>query len=127
MEKKIKWKPYIVAGITSLLFGIFIFCLFAFILKKPLMDGSSFAAIILLSFSALMWVAREGFFDIFSYGFRQMAHMMYSKKANEINDYSGYKEYKNEVREKRAKTFLAVGATGLFFLLVTLIIFLVTL
>ena len=126
MEKKINWKPYIIAGSISLGFAILIFCLFFFVFQKALIDGFAFAGISLVAYSLLSWIAREGFFDIFSYGFRQMGNMMYNKKANEFNDYSGYKEYKYEIRKKKARTYLAIAAVGVLFLLITLIIYLVT-
>ena len=125
MKPKINWKPYIIAGIISLLLGIFIFILFFVILKKAALDGVSFAAIILLAGAGLIWVAREGFFDIFSYGFRQLGSTMFSKKANEYNDFAGYKEYKFCVREKRSKYYISVAIVGALFLIATIILYLI--
>ena len=125
MEKKINLKPYIITGIISLILGIFIFILIFAILKKPAVDGLAFGTLALLSSSGLIWIAREGFFDIFSYGFRQLGHSMFSKKPNEFNNYAGYKEYKNETREKRSKYYISVAIVGAVFLLATIIVFLV--
>lgn len=125
MKKKINLKPYIISGIISLLLGIFIFILFFLILKRPALDGTAYAAIILISSAGLIWVAREGFFDIFSYGFRQLGSTILSKKANEYNDYSGYRQFKNEIREKRSKYYFSIALIGLLFLVATLILYLI--
>ena len=125
MKPKINWKPYIIAGIISLLLGIFIFILFFIILKMPALDGTAFAAIILLAGAGILWVAREGFFDIFSYGFRQLGSQMFGKKANEFNDFAGYKEYKFSSRENRSKYFISIVIVGALFLLATIILSLI--
>ena len=125
MKKKINLKPYIISGIISLLLGIFIFILFFIILKRPALDGTAYAAIILISSAGLIWVAREGFFDIFSYGFRQLGSTILSKKANEFNDYSGYRQFKNEIREKRSKYYFSIALIGLLFLVATVILYLI--
>ena len=125
MKKKINLKPYIISGIISLLLGIFIFILFFLILKRPALDGTAYAAIILISSAGLIWVAREGFFDIFSYGFRQLGSTILSKKANEYNDYSGYRQFKNEIREKRSKYYFSIALIGLLFLVATVILYLI--
>ena len=125
MKKKINLKPYIISGIISLLLGVFIFILFFLILKRPALDGTAYAAIILISSAGLIWVAREGFFDIFSYGFRQLGSTILSKKANEYNDYAGYRQFKNEIREKRSKYYFSIAITGLLFLVATVILYLI--
>jgi len=125
MKKKIDLKPYIISAIISLVLGIFIFILIFLILKKPVVDATAIPAIILISASILIWVAREGFFDIFSYGFRQLGTTMFSKKPNEFNNFASYKEMKNEVRDKRPKYYFSVAAIGVLFLVTTLILFLV--
>ena len=125
MKEKINLKPYIIAGIISFVLGVFIFILIFIILKKPAVDGLAFGALALLASSGLIWIAREGFFDIFSYGFKQLGNSMFSKKPNEFNNYSEYRIAKNEVREKRSKYYISVAIVGAFFLLATLIVFLV--
>ena len=125
MKPKINWKPYIIAGITSLIIGSGIFLLFFFAFKRPVVDGTVFAAIILLASAGLIWVANEGFFDIFSYGFRQLAVTIFGRKPNELNDFSAYKEYKFETRKKRSKYFISVAIVGAIFLLATIILSLV--
>ena len=124
-EKKINWKPYIIAGIISLLLGLGIFFLFRFAFKFAYFDSTTFAALILVSSAGLIWISREGFFDFASYGFRQFGNALFSKKPNEFNNYAGYKEYKNETREKRSKYYISVAIVGAVFLLATIIVFIV--
>ena len=125
MKPKINLKPYIVAGIISLLFGIFIFVLFFFILKWAALDGTGYASIILISVAGLTWIAREGFFDIFSYGFRQLGSTLFSKKPNEYNDFSSYKEFKYEIRQKRSKYYISILIVAGLFLIVTIILYII--
>ena len=124
-EKKINWKPYIIATIISLIFAGGMFCLVFFGFKKHFVDGLAYGGVLLLGGALLIWITREGFFDIFSYGFKQFGTTLFGKKANKYNDFSGYKEYKNIDREKRSKYYLAVGAVGLLFLTLTLIFYLI--
>lgn len=81
------------------------------------MDGFAFGAVILISFSVLIWISNEGFFDLAAYGFKQFGNMLFSKKPNVYNDYAGYKSYKREIRENKPKYFLSVLIVGLLFLL----------
>ena len=125
-EKKIILKPFIIAGIISLLFGIGIFCLVVFAFKMAIVDGTAFAAVFLISSALLIWISREGFFDLAGYGFRQFGNMLFSKKPNAYNDYAGYKNYKRETREKRAKYYISTLIVGAAFLLATIIIFIIS-
>ena len=125
-EKKIILKPYIIAGIMSLFFGIGIFCLIVFAFKMAIVDGAAFAALFLISAAGLIWVSREGFFDLASYGFKQFGNMLFSKKPNQFNDFAGYKEYKRETRENKPKYYLSLLVIGGVFLLATLIIFIIS-
>ena len=124
-EKRINWKPYIIAGIISLLLGIGIFCIVYFAAGLPAVDGTAFGALILISAGGLIWVAREGFFDLASYGFRQFGNMIFSKKANQFNDFAGYKEAKRETRENRSKYYLSLLAVGALFLIATIILYII--
>lgn len=126
MKKRINWKPYLIAGSIALFIGAFIFVLLFLIIQRPLLDGTAFAALVLLTVGVLIWVTREGLFDIFAYGFRQMGTMIFSKKPNEIKDFPGYKEHKNELRKNRSNYYLAFIAIGLLFLLATIIIYIIT-
>ena len=125
MEKKINWKPYIIAGVISLILGITIFCLIVFVGKKAYVDGAAFATLALVSTGTLTWISREGFFDFASYGFRQFGNALFSKKPNEYNDFAGYKNYKQESRENRSKYYISVLIVGGVFLIITIILFII--
>ena len=125
MKPKIDLKPYIIAGIISLLVGTFVFILFFIMLKWAALDGVGFATIILFSLAGFMWVTREGFFDIFAYGFRQLGSSIFSKKPNEYNDYGTYKEYKFEIRKKRAKYYISIALVGCLFLIATIVLLII--
>ena len=124
-EKKINWKPYIIAGIISLLLGLGIFFLFRFAFKFAYFDSTAFAALILVSSAGLIWISREGFFDFASYGFRQFGNALFSKKPNEYNDFATYKNYKQETRENKSKYYLSMLIVGGLFLIVTIILFII--
>ena len=125
-EKKINLKPYIIAGIISLLVGISIFCLIVIAFKKAVIDGFAFAALILVSIGGLIWISREGFFDFTSYGFRQFGNALFSKKPNEYNDFAGYKQFKQENRENKSKYYLSMLIVGSVFLITTIILFIIS-
>lgn len=84
-------------------------------------NGSSISAVILLGLGGLMFVANEGFFDIFSYGFKQVGSSLFGKKPNENNDFAGYKEQGKIKRESKPKIFISILISGIVFL-VTMIV-----
>lgn len=122
MEERIKLKPYIISGIISFVLGVGITCLIFFGFKKPLSDGFSFTAITLIAIGLLMCVGREGFFDIFAYGFKQVGSQIFSSKPNEFNNYAEYKENSNKIREKKSKYYVSFILVGCAFLLATFVI-----
>lgn len=122
MKKRFSWKPYIIASIISIIIGVLIFCLFFPILKRPAIDGTGYAAIILISSSLLIFIAREGFFDIFAYGFKQLGSQMFGRKPNEYHDYSSYKNYVNTKRETKSRYYIAIAIVGCLFLIATIIL-----
>ena len=124
-EKRINWKPYIIAGVISLIIGLGVYFIFRFALKFAVVDSVAFGAIILASSGGLIWISREGFFDFASYGFRQFGNALFSKKPNQYNDYAGYKNYKQETRDNRSKYYLSLLIVGGVFLIVTIILFII--
>ena len=124
-EKKINLKPYIIAGVISLIIGLAVYFIFRFALKFAAVDSVAFGAIILSSSAGLIWISREGFFDFASYGFRQFGNALFSKKPNEYNDFAEYKNYKRETRENRSKYYLSVLIVGGLFLIATIILFII--
>ncbi len=114
------YKSYLIALSIFCAIGLGIFLVFFFTLSP--LDGATMSAIILLGAGGLMFVANEGFFDIFSYGFRQMFCSMFGKKANACNDFPGYKEQKRISREERPKLYLSALVVGVIFLIVMLVL-----
>lgn len=126
-EKKVfRWKPYIITSIINLIIAAFIVVLVFIILKKPLLDGFTFAFIGLALLATMMWLGREGVFDIFAYGFRQFGSIHFTKNPTQFNDFPGYKQDKMTKRSKRAKLYLATYIASAVFLIATLIIYFVT-
>lgn len=131
MEKqKIKMKPYIVSSIISLIVGAGIFCLYFFIRGKEVnygivigSDASIIAAVCLISIGFLMFAGRQGFFDIFSYGFKQLGSQLFAKDANRFNNFPEYRDNKNTIRKSSPKTFLPVLIVGTAFLIAALVLF----
>ena len=118
-------KTYIVSSIVSLIIGIAIFLIIYFSNNMTMysaINGASLSAVILLCLGGLMWVASEGFFDIFAYGFKQVGSFMFSKKPNENNNFSNYKEQNRVKRENKPKVFLPILLVGLLFLIVMIIL-----
>ena len=124
MKKKINWKPYIIATIISILIGVGIFLAF-YLTKKTetsALNGVSIAAVVLISFGGLSYVAREGFFDFASYGVKQFGAMIFGRKPNAYNDFAGYKEYKNERRKTVSHFYIPFLIVGGLFLIAYLFI-----
>ena len=85
-------------------------------------NGVSIAAIVLLGVGGLIFVSFEGFFDIFSFGFKQLGTSMFGKKGNETKDFAGYKEQNRIKREEQPKIFLPIIIAGLVFLLAMIVL-----
>ncbi len=119
MKKKIRWKPYIIASIISIIIGVGIFLIFYLTNKTNygLFNGASVAGIVVLSIGGLSFVAKQGFFDFASYGFKQLGAMIFSKTPNAYKDYPEYRDYKNGLREKQSNYFIAILIVGTLFLI----------
>lgn len=127
-NKKFNIKPYIIAGAISLVVGAVIFLLFFFLKDRSLrvaIDGASYAGIILITISLLIIVTRFGFFDIFSYGFKQLGASMFNKNASKYNDFPGYKQQINSNRVKKPKYYFSILLIGLLFIIAAIIMLLI--
>ncbi|MBQ0009137.1 MAG: DUF3899 domain-containing protein [Firmicutes bacterium] len=120
-------KYYLIAAAITLAIGIGFFCLFFFVRGKTVgygilnwQDSLMIVGIILLCCGCLMAVAREGFFDIFAYGFKQLGNSLFSKSAHAYNDYPGYREDKKTKRASSPKIFVSVLIVAAVVLLVAL-------
>lgn len=124
-KKPFNWKAHLVAAAISLIIGAGLFCLFFFTGGAGLIgasNGTGFTAVILVCFAGLDYVARQGFFDVFSYGFRQFGTMIFGRKANQNNDYPGYVNAKKESRKGKPKTYFTILIVGALFLIAFVII-----
>ncbi len=133
MENKVKkdLKHYLIAGAIALGLGIGFFCLFFFVRAPQVgygllnwQDSTIIVGIILVSIGGLMAVGREGFFDIFAYGFKQIGGALFSKNPRAYNDFPGYREDKKTQRKASPKLFISVLIIGAAFLLASLCIYL---
>ena len=116
---------YLISALISLLVGVGIFLAY-FLTHDSTMyaaiNGSSLSAVIVLGIGGLMFVANEGFFDIFSYGFKQVGASLFSKKPNENNDFASYKENANIKRQDKPKIFLSILFSGVLCLLAMVVL-----
>lgn len=127
MESNFKkfFKAYLIALLISIVIGVGILFIYYFTHERAFVDfvdGATLSMIVLLGVGGLMFVSREGFFDVFSYGFKQMFTAMFGKKANEYNDYPGYKENMKTKREASPKLFVSVLLSGAIFLILMIIL-----
>jgi len=134
MESKFKkdLKYYLIAGAVSLALAIGFFCLFFFARGNKAgyglvnwQDSLMISGLIIAGVGGLMWIGREGFFDIFAYGFKQLGGAIFSKNPRSYNDYPGYREEMKNKRSASPKTFLSVLIIGAAFLLAALCVYFV--
>lgn len=128
MKFKKFWKTYLITFFISLAVGVGIFCAFFFGGDQtPLaaLNGTGFSGVIMLCLAGLMFVAREGFFDFASYGFKQMGAMIFTKEPSQFNDFPGYKQYKQEIRKGRSKYYVIILIVSALLLIAYLVLRLV--
>ena len=116
---------YIVTAIVAFAIGVGIFCLCFFLRGIEIvsaLNAVSYAAIGLIAFAILSWIYEQGFFDIFTYGVRQVFTSAFSKQANKYNDYPSYKEDKNAKREKSPKGFVAILFVAIPFVIAIIVL-----
>ncbi|MCQ2086896.1 MAG: DUF3899 domain-containing protein [Bacilli bacterium] len=119
---------YLVSLAISFAIGLTIFLTYFFVNEKTMyaaINGTSISAVVLLSVGGLMFVANEGFFDIFAYGAKQVGSSIFSKRANENNDFAGYKEQGKIKRESKPKIFVPILLSGAIFLIAMVVLRLV--
>ena len=124
-RKKIRWKPFIISGVVAIVISAIIVGIFWGIKGINLassIDGFGYATVAILSMGGLAYVARNGFFDIFAYGFRQATTSIFAQHPTEFNDFSSYKEDKRIIRERRAPAYLSFILWGALLLVTTFIL-----
>lgn len=133
MEKgKFRFKPYLIAGVISLVVGAAIFCLYFFLNRDKIgydvtaaSNGALIAGACIFAMGFFLFAGNQGFFDFVSYGFKQLGSQLYAKQANKFNNYPEYVEHKKEVRKSSSKWHFAVMIVGTAFILVALILFII--
>ena len=119
IEKKSFLKEYLITILISFVIGIGLFFLFFFLVDNGglvgAIDGTGITGLILICVGLLIYISREGFFDILSYGFKQFGSMLFARKANQNNDFASYKNERNVERQSKSKYYLFVMLTGLIF------------
>ena len=117
-KRRINWKAHIIAAIISIIIGAGVFLIF-FLTNKSLigaMNGVTLAGVILISIGGLSFVARQGFFDFASYGFKQLGSMIFGRVPNAYHDYPSYKEFKEENRKGGSHFYITILIIGLLFI-----------
>lgn len=125
MKIKKFWKIYVVWLVISIALGVGIFLGFYLGNNKSMqgaLNGTSFSGIILLCLAGLCIIGREGFFDIFAYGFKQMGAMIFTKDPNSLKDFPGYKEDKKNIRKFGSKYYYVIAIVGLLFMIAFVIL-----
>ena len=123
-KRRINWKVHIITSIIFIIIGTGIFLAF-FLPNKNMygaLNGTAFTGVILLSFGGLSFVAKQGFFDFASYGFKQFGNMIFGRVPNAYNDYPSYKEYKDEKRKKESHFYVSILIIGALFMLAFLVL-----
>ena len=118
-KRKINWKAHIIAAIISLIIGAGIFLLFYLRNKTMIgaMNGVTLAGVILISIGGLSFVARQGFFDFASYGFKQLGSMIFGRVPNAYHDYPSYRDYKAEGRKNSSHFYITILIIGGLFII----------
>ena len=107
------WMKYLIAFFISFLVGATIFLLLFFLSKNKMtlvgaLNSSAISFVILFSFAILAFVGSTGMFDSLSYGFSQLGHSMFGKKANQLHDFNEYKQNKNAKRMVTPRFWVAM-------------------
>lgn len=91
----------------------------AYLNARHCSDGCFVAAALIGGVGALVWVSTTGFFDILSYGARNMQILLTSLWRHK--EHQNFLDYKTMRAEKRGKPLYFLLVVGLFYLLISLI------
>ena len=109
------YKTNIITLIVAAVVALTIFLLYFFIQSPGLIsavNGTGVGAIVLTVVGLLMWFAHEGFFDIFSFGIKQLVSVVFSRNPIRDGNYSDYKNSKTEKRDNSSYNFLMFILVG---------------
>ena len=122
---------YLVTFIISLVVGALIFLLVFFFGPNQntfigALDGLTIAFLCLLGVSGLGFIANQGMFDSFTYGFNQVTTSWFNKKANKYNDYLGYLEKKKVSRASSPRYYMGILFSSIPFFIATIVMFILS-
>ena len=78
-------------------------------------NGAALAFVVLLFFGLLMLVTHLGAFDSFSFGFRQLGTMIFSKDPRREGTFADYREAKRVKRDNSSFSFFSMMAGSLVY------------
>lgn len=85
-------------------------------------NGVTIGGISLLAVGMLMWLGHAGAFDIFAFGFKQLASMFFAKDPRKDGQYHDYREQLIVKRADASYNFLVMIAVGLLAFLAVIVL-----
>ena len=85
-------------------------------------DAAAIAAITVLFFGLLVWMAHLGAFDTFAFGFKQLGSMLFAKNPRKDGAYADYRDQKTEKRQNSSYNFVAIIAAGILLCIALLVL-----
>lgn len=93
---------------------------------KMLSDAFFMPSVLIFGFGILTWIASEGQFDVFAFGFKQLSDVLFNRKRQDrhAKDFvefrqDGEKKYKEKF-DMEGKTYIPLIVVGLIFFLISL-------
>lgn len=122
------WIANLVTFIFSLIVATVIFLLMFFLRDRNLasaVDGLGMAAMVVLLFGLLAWMAHLGAFDTIAFGFKQVGSMLFARNARRDGNYADYRSEKAEKRTSSAYSFISIIAAGVLLSIALLVLYIV--
>ena len=110
------WLENLITFLISILVGVTIFLIYFFLRNRTFLsavDGMTIGGLFVLLSGLLAWMAHLGMFDMFSFGFIQLGHVLFSKNPRKGGDFVDYKANKCEKRNNSGYNFVAIIVAGL--------------
>lgn len=110
------WLENLITFLISILVGVTIFLIYFFLRNRTFLsavDGMTIGGLSVLLSGLLAWMAHLGMFDMFSFGFIQLGHVLFSKNPRKGGDFVDYKANKGEKRNNSGYNFVAIIVAGL--------------
>ena len=110
------WLENLITFLISILVGVTIFLIYFFLRNRTFLsavDGMTIGGLFVLLSGLLAWMAHLGMFDMFSFGFIQLGHVLFSKNPRKGGDFVDYKANNGEKRNNSGYNFVAIIVAGL--------------